>query len=91
MTKPIHRHNDSRACGATTLVTGQKTVYANGELVSVDQDPNTHDAGNLIAACNEVYVKSKKVVIVGNSASADSEKHSNPASSSGSPDVNVGE
>lgn len=91
MTKPIHRHNDSRDCGATTVVTGQKTVYANGELVSVDRDENSHTAGALIAKCNEVFVNGKMVVIVGNSASPDSKEHSNPASLSGSGNVNVGE
>lgn len=26
---PIHRHSDGRVCGATTVVSGQSTVYAN--------------------------------------------------------------
>ena len=34
----IHRHGDARVCGATTIVSGQSTVRANGELVSVDGD-----------------------------------------------------
>lgn len=27
---PIHRHGDNRICGATTIVSKQSTVYANG-------------------------------------------------------------
>lgn len=43
-----HRFNDSRQCGATTIVAGQSTVYVNGKLWSVVGDPNSHGAGNLI-------------------------------------------
>ena len=96
MAKKIHRDTDSRACGATTVVSGQGTVFANGLLVSVDQDPNSHGAGNLKAACNKVYINGKLVVIVGNSAAPDKlcpplgGDHCAPASSSGSGDVFVG-
>jgi len=96
MAIPIHRNGDSRTCGAATIVAGQGTVFANSKLVSVDADPNSHGAGALTAKCNEVYVNSKMVVIVGNSASADSlcptagGDHCNPKSSSGSGNVNVG-
>ena len=96
MTQPIHRDTDSRACRAKTTVSGQGTVYANKLLVSVNNDPNDHGAGNLIAACNKVYINGKLVVIVGNSASADGlckpkgGDHCNPKSSSGSGDVFVG-
>ena len=58
----IHRHTDSRACGAGTVVSGQNTVYANNLLVSVDGDPNDHGAGSLNAACCEVYVNGILVV-----------------------------
>lgn len=97
MTKPIHRDTDSRACGAKTTVTGQTTVFANGLLVSVNADPNDHGAGNLIAACNKVYVNRKLVVIVGNSASPDDlckpvgGAHCAPSSTGGSGNVDVGE
>lgn len=97
MTKPIHRDTDSRACGAKTIVTGQTNVFANRLLVSVDKDPNNHGAGSLNAACNQVYVNGKLVVIVGNSAAPDSlcpplgGAHCAPSSTSGSGNVNVGE
>lgn len=96
MSIPIHRHGDKRACGATTIVTGQGTVYANSRLVSVNADPNDHGAGALNAKCKQVFVNSKMVVIVGNSADADNlcptdgGDHCAPASSSGSGNVNVG-
>ena len=92
----IHRDTDSRNCGAKTTVTGQGTVYANKLLVSVNADPNDHGAGDLTAACNQVFVNGKMVVIIGNSASADSlcptdnDNHCNPKSSSGSGNVFVG-
>ena len=96
MTKPIHRNTDSRACGALTQVNGQKNVYANGLLVSVDKDPNSHSGGALSARCKNVFVNGKMVVIVGNSAAPDSlcpplgGAHCAPASSSGSGNVFVG-
>lgn len=92
----IHRNGDSRTCGAATIVAGQGTVFANSKLVSVDADPNSHGAGSLNAACNQVFVNGKMVVIVGNSAAPDSlcpplgGAHCAPASSSGSGDVFVG-
>jgi hypothetical protein len=92
----IHRHGDSRACGATTVVTGQSNVYADGKLVAVDGDANTDGNGNLVAASNEVYINSKKVVINGNSAGPDGlcipigAAHCAPNASSGSSTVSVG-
>lgn len=47
---PVHRQGDLRQCGATTIVVGQSTVTVNDRLWAVDNDPNTHGAGNLIAA-----------------------------------------
>ena len=38
----VHRHGDARVCLATTIVSGLSTVYANGRLVSVNGDVNTH-------------------------------------------------
>jgi len=31
----VHRNTDSRACGASTNVTGQNTVYVNNKLVVI--------------------------------------------------------
>lgn len=68
----IHRQDDSRACGATTIVTGQSTVYAGGKLVSVNGDENTDGGGALTAACNNVFAGGMLVVNVGDSAAPDS-------------------
>jgi hypothetical protein len=92
----IHRHGDSRACGATTVVSGQSNVYAGGQLVSVNGDNNTDGAGGLVAACAEVFVNSKKVVINGNGSAADSlcvplaGAHCSPSANSGLSTVVVG-
>lgn len=93
----IHRNGDSRACGATTTVAGQGDVYANGELVSVSADPNTHGGGALAASCNEVYVNGIMVVDNGDAAAADAlcvpvgGAHCAPSATQGSPDVFVGD
>lgn len=94
----IHRFTDPRACGASTIVVGQNTVYANMLLVSVDQDPNTHGAGNLIAACREVYAEGIKVVNhTPENALPDAlcpsagGAHCAPITTGGSPDVFVGD
>ncbi len=92
----IHRHGDSRACGATTVVTGQSTVYAGGKLVAVNGDNNTDGAGGLVAASNNVYIGGKRVVINGNGAAADSlcvplaGAHCSPSANSGLSTVVVG-
>lgn len=92
----VHRNTDSRACGASTNVTGQNTVYVNNKLCSVHGDPNSHGGGNLKAACNNVKVNHKLVVIQGNSASADSRcpipggNHCDPKATTASSDVKVG-
>lgn len=92
----IHRSTDSRICGASTVVSGNGTVFANNLLVSVDGDPNSHGGGNLSASTNQIYVENKMVVEVGDSASPDSlcpipgGPHCGPNSSSGSGNVFVG-
>jgi hypothetical protein len=60
----VHRHGDSRFCGAATVVVGQSTVYANGKLVSVDGDPNTHSEGRNkpIYGPKNVYVENKLII-----------------------------
>lgn len=94
----IHRDTDRRRCGARTVVVKQSTVYANGLLVAVDKDPNSHGAGGLIADCNEVYVEG--IMVVNHSADNSApdalcppigEPHCNPATAQGSPDVFVGD
>lgn len=51
-------HTDGmlRICGATTVVSGQSTVYVNGLLQSVAGDPNNHGDGALIPSVSTVFV-----------------------------------
>lgn len=91
----VHRNTDSRVCGASTVVSGQGTVYANGLLIAVMNDQNTHGGGGLNASVNPgtVFINGKKMVVVGSSASPDAlcppigAPHCNPKSTGGSPDV----
>ena len=93
----VHRHGDSRSCGATTVVTTNTTVFANGQLVSVNGNPNSHGAGNLSADCAHFYCHDTLVVDNGDSAAADNVcptsggAHCAPAASSASPNVFVGD
>ena len=90
----VHRLTDSRACGATTVVVGQSTVFVNGLLASVDRDPNNHGAGCIYASTNQVYVEGKMIVEVGDDAAPDNlcpgDSHCNPRTTTGSPNVFVG-
>ena len=91
----VHRDSDSRACGASTTVTNQSTVFANGLLIAVQGDPNSHGGGELDASVNPgtVFIEGKELVVVGSSASPDSlcpdpgGSHCSPTATGGSPDV----
>lgn len=75
----VHRHGDSRFCGATTIVQGQSNVYVNGKLWAVEGDPNTHVLGNLISVVGStVKINGKKVIVLGDAATADLFPHSPP-------------
>ena len=97
MGNAIHRQDDSRSCGATTIVSGQSTVFAGGKLVSVDQDLNSHGGGALSAATKNVFINGKMVVNVGDSAAADDlcptagGSHCAPNASSGLGTIQVGD
>jgi hypothetical protein len=80
------------------VVSNQSTVFADGLLVAVNGDPNSHGAGSLIAACNQVFVEGILVVNHSpDSASADGlcipvgGAHCLPETASGSSDVFVGD
>jgi hypothetical protein len=95
--QPIHRHGDSRACGATTVAT-QDTVKAGGEFVAVNADPNTHGGGAINASgTKNVFIGGKLVSNVGDPAGADSlciplgGAHCGPSTTSGLASVQVGE
>lgn len=62
-----HRNTDLRACGATTTVIGQTTVFVNNLLWAVDGDLSTHcdPKGPLDPSGSTVFVQGKNVVVVG--------------------------
>jgi uncharacterized Zn-binding protein involved in type VI secretion len=90
----VHRQDDSRACGATTIVTGQSSVFVNGKLWSVAGDPNTDGNGQLIASGTTVKINNILVIVLGDSAAPDDlciplgGFHCAPSATSGSPNVN---
>ena len=95
MSTQVHRNTDSRSCGASTIVTGQSSVFVNNLLASVQGDPNTHGGGALGATVNDgsVFINNRKVVLKGSSASPDTlcpfagPPHCDPKSVGASPDV----
>lgn len=74
-----HRQDDSRMCGAKTIAS-DFGVYVNGKLWSVENDPNTHGAGNLVSVTGAtVNIGGKKVIVaVGDVAKPDMKKHPIP-------------
>lgn len=85
-----HRNGDSRFCGAATIVEGQGTVFVNGRLWAVNNDPESHGEGRLIAVygAKNVYAEGKLVIVaVGDIAGSDLQFHplppTDPQSSSG--------
>ena len=93
----VHRNNDPRVCGAVTVVSGQSTVFVNGELWAVNGDPNSHGDGALIAGSRRVFING--IAVVNHSpdgASADAlcptgPPHCAPVTAGGSPNVNCGD
>lgn len=58
-----HRHDDKRQCDATTIVTGQSTVFVNGKLWAVEGDKNSHGEGGLIPTETTVKIEGKPVIV----------------------------
>lgn len=88
----VHRQDDLRACGATTIVSGQSTVKAGGKLVAVVGDKNSHGEGAFTNNGRKVFINGKRVIAVGDSAVGDNALH--PAgstdSSSGISTIKIG-
>jgi uncharacterized Zn-binding protein involved in type VI secretion len=88
----VHRHEDARACGATTVVSGNTTVYANSKLIAINGNINSHGAGALTAGSNNVFIGG--IAVVNNtpdSAAIDTLEHTNTQTAAGSLNVNVGD
>lgn len=67
-----HRNGDARACGATTIVSGQDFVLVDGELWSVDGDDNTDGGGALSTSHSWLTIAGKGIIVNGDSAAPDS-------------------
>ena len=86
----VHRQTDSRVCGATTVVTGQSTVFVENLLWCVDGDPNTDGSGGLIPSGSTVKINGKNVIINSDHANPDDlcipigPPHCDPYATSGS-------
>jgi uncharacterized Zn-binding protein involved in type VI secretion len=61
--KQDHRNNDSRICGAKTIVVGQSTVWVNGRLWAVHNDICDHGNGQLQPTGTTVWVEGKLVIV----------------------------
>lgn len=95
-----HRNGDLRACGATTIVSGQNFVFVDGQLWSVNGDANSHGNGQLISSLqNYITIGGIRVILVGDQASPDDlspdildggvTPHDDPYASSGDSLINV--
>lgn len=91
-----HRHGDARICGATTIVSGQSTVYVNNQLWAVQGDKNTHGEGALFPTTNpdSIYIEGKSIIVHGpDHAEPDDlcipigEPHCDPETAAGSGDT----
>ena len=92
---PVHRHGDARTCGATTIVSGQSTVFVNSKLWAVEGDGNTDGGGALNASGSTVKIGGIKIIInAPDSAAPDSlcpkpgGPHCSPSTAAGSGNVN---
>lgn len=92
----VHRHGDLRACGATTIVAGQGTVYAGGQLISVVNDPDSHGSGNFIDNGRRVLINGLRVIAIGDLAIPDNlcpvgpPPHCSPVATTGISTVVIG-
>ena len=76
----VHRNNDARQCGALTVVTGQSTVFVNGQLAAVENDQNNHLDGQLVQVTGgqNVYVEGKRLITISDQALPDDAGHTPP-------------
>lgn len=93
---PVHRNDDLRDCFATTVVQGQSTVFAGGQLISVVGDPNVHGAGEFNDNGRTVLIGGKRVIAIGDGAAPDDlcpivgQPHCSPNAATGITTVIIG-
>lgn len=92
-----HRHDDTRNCGAKTVVEMQTTVFVNNKLWAVRDDPNNHGEGRLIPIiAPTVLIEGKEVIVKGDLSKPDDfcpiagGNHCAPKPDEGSPNVSAG-
>ena len=86
----IHRDGDPRNCGATTIVTGQSSVYIGGKLIAVEGDQCTHGGGDLVSQVGStIKINGKKIIVVGDTALPDLALHNPPATAPAASAVTV--
>ena len=78
----IHRNDDARTCGATTIASQSKLTFA-GEAAALEGDIETHGAGQFNPSGRKVTFQGKTLICIGDSAVTDSLLHPNPAAASG--------
>lgn len=89
----VHRQDDARICGATTVVQNQSTVFVNSKLWSVKGSIDSHGSGALINSGSSVFINGIPVVIKGDHAQPDNlcfivgPPHCDPIAVGCSPDV----
>jgi len=85
-----HRQDDKRTCGATTIVSGQSTVFVNGKLWAVEGDLDSHGHGDLVSVIGStVKINGKKVIVYGDHANSDDAGHTMPYPQDKSSNVNA--
>lgn len=91
----VHRHNDKRVCGARTRAQCNN-VRVNYRWISIQDDPNSHRNGNLIATITvgKVHAFNKPVILINDPARPDSlcpgDSHCNPRAATASENVRAG-
>jgi len=73
-----HKEQDLRNCGATTISQGQSFVTISDKKWAVENDPDSHGGGGLIASKSYVTINGKKVIVDGDNANPDNARHMNP-------------
>lgn len=71
----VHRNNDLRGCGATTIAS-QSTVTAGGQPIAVVGDAESHGGGNFVENNRKVSIGGKSIIGLGDNATGDSAGHS---------------
>ena len=93
--RPVHRLNDLRDCGARTK-TQCDDVRVNSRFISIQDDTNSHNGGQLVATITKgkVHANFKPVILVRDPAKPDGlcpgASHCNPRAATASPDVRAG-